>query len=473
MLGDSGTGDANALAVRDAYEAYAGTTHTNLWLMLGDNAYPSGTDAQYQTKLFDIYVSMLRKSALWPTLGNHDLASANSSTETGPYFDIFTLPTAAEAGGFGSGTEAYYSFDHANIHFIVLDSLGTDRSPGGAMLTWLEQDLEATLQDWIVAFWHHPPYSKGSHNSDTELPLVEMRQNVVPILDAHGVDLTLSGHSHSYERSWLVTGFHATPTTVPGSGTILDGGDGRPGGDGAYLKSFAPHDGTVHTVAGSSGRISGGALDHPLMAVSRNLHGSVVLDVHSNRLDAVFLRSNGVVEDSYTIIKDCDDGDDDGEGICNDVDNCVDDPNPDQADGDGDTVGDVCDDGPADPNSCRDLDTDGCDDCSSGTDDPANDGPDADVDGVCNGGDNCYGVPNPGQENHDGDAQGDGCDLDDDNDGVPDGLDDPARLDETICGDVDADGCDDVQCDCSSGIGRLPDSLPDDDGADLDWRRVV
>ena len=38
------------------------------------------------------------------------------------------------------------------------------------MLTWLEADLADTTQEWIVAYWHHPPYSKGnhSHNSDTE-----------------------------------------------------------------------------------------------------------------------------------------------------------------------------------------------------------------------------------------------------------------------------------------------------------------
>ena len=34
-----------------------------------------------------------------------------------------------------------------------------------------------SLQDWIVAYWHHPPYSKGSHDSDTESRMIEMREN--------------------------------------------------------------------------------------------------------------------------------------------------------------------------------------------------------------------------------------------------------------------------------------------------------
>ncbi|NJN00766.1 MAG: metallophosphoesterase [Aquincola sp.] len=85
VIGDSGTGDQNARAVRDAYRAYAGATYTNLWLMLGDNAYSSGTDAQYQSAVFDIYPDLLRQSVLWPTLGNHDAVTAESANQT-PFF---------------------------------------------------------------------------------------------------------------------------------------------------------------------------------------------------------------------------------------------------------------------------------------------------------------------------------------------------------------------------------------------------
>ena len=114
----------------------------------------------------------------------------------------------------------------------MLESHGIDRSPAGAMMTWLEQDLAATAQDWIVAFWHHPPYSKGGHDSDVEVELLQMRENAVPILDDYGVDLTLTGHSHSYERSFLIDGHYGDSATFSGSMKI-DGGDGAPSGDGA------------------------------------------------------------------------------------------------------------------------------------------------------------------------------------------------------------------------------------------------
>jgi hypothetical protein len=306
ILGDSGAANSDARDVRDAYYAYPGAANTNLWLMLGDNAYEDGTDAEYQAAVFDMYPTMLRRSVLWPTIGNHDTAHLTTVPPTLPYFAMFSLPTAGEAGGIPSGTEKYYSFDYANIHFVCLDSMTSDRSVTGPMLTWLENDLAATTQEWIIAFWHHPPYSKGSHDSDWEDELIEMRANALPILEDYGVDLVLSGHSHSYERSYLIDSHYGTSNTLISS-MIKDGGSGRPAETGAYSKptsGTAPHEGAVYAVAGSSSIVQNdGTFDHPAMFISLTEFGSMVLDVNGGQLDAKFLRENGVVADSFTIIK--------------------------------------------------------------------------------------------------------------------------------------------------------------------------
>ena len=185
VIGDSGPRNVNAAQVRDAFLSWNGTHPIDLWLMLGDNAYQDGTDAEYQTAVFNMYPSVLRSSVLWPTLGNHDGRTADSATQTGPYYDIFTLPRAAEAGGVASGTEAYYSFDWGNVHFVVLDSFESDRVPPSPMLDWLEDDLLATTADWIVAYFHHPPYTHGSHNSDNDIESRDLRQHTLPRLEAH------------------------------------------------------------------------------------------------------------------------------------------------------------------------------------------------------------------------------------------------------------------------------------------------
>ena len=303
-IGDAGTGSSVQTAVYNAYLAAAGSTYTNLWLMLGDNAYDSGTDAEYSTRLFAVYGTLLKQSPLWPTIGNHDAISADSATQSGPYYQQFTMPRNAEAGGVASGTKAYYSFNHANIHFIVLDSQATSRATNGAMMNWLKADLQADNSDWVIAYWHHPPYSKGSHDSDSSSNLIEMRENFLPVLEAHGVDLVLSGHSHSYERSYLIDGHYGKSATF-GASHKIDGGNGRTDGTGAYAKSAGstPHEGAVYSVVGSSGQISGGTLNHPAMFISLNEAGSMVLDVNGQTLNAKFLGSNGVERDHFTIVK--------------------------------------------------------------------------------------------------------------------------------------------------------------------------
>lgn len=172
------------------------------------------------------------------------------------------------------------------------------------MATWLEMDLASTMQPWVIAFWHHPPYSKGTHDSDDLLDsggrLVAMREVFVPILEAGGVDLVFSGHSHTYERSFLIDGHHGDTTTWDPQ-FLMDGGDGIEIGDGAYAKDTAGHRGAVFTVAGTASRTGTGTLDHPAMYLSLATLGSVVLDVSDTRLDLRFLDVNGVVLDHCTL----------------------------------------------------------------------------------------------------------------------------------------------------------------------------
>ncbi|HEX8618570.1 MAG TPA: fibronectin type III domain-containing protein [Thermoanaerobaculia bacterium] len=303
VLGDSGSGTSGARAVRNAYYSYSTPAATNLWLMLGDNAYENGTDAEYQVAVFDMYPEMLRGSVLWPTIGNHETRAVGTNYGSMAYYGNFTLPTKGEAGGVPSGTKAYYSFDYGTVHFICLDSMTSDRSPNGPMLTWLRDDLASTSQPWVIAFWHHPPYSKGSHDSDVEGELIEMRENALPILEAAGVDLVLAGHSHAYERSYLLDGHYGYSNTLTSSMKV-DGTDGNTRGGGAYQKpGLNSHEGAVYVVSGSGAMASGGPLNHPAMYISLNNLGSLVLDVRGNTLSAKFLRETGLVADSFQIEK--------------------------------------------------------------------------------------------------------------------------------------------------------------------------
>jgi acid phosphatase type 7 len=311
FLGDAGTKNDVQRAVRDQYYKFTGTRGTDLTILLGDNAYPDGTDTDYQKGIFDMYADHLRNVPLWSCLGNHDGKTANSITQSGVYYDVFTFPTRAQAGGVPSGTEAYYSWDYANIHFISIDSHDSERTTEGAMAQWLQADLAATKRDWIVAFFHHPTYTKGTHNSDTEKALIEMRQVFLPILENGGVDLVVTGHSHVYERSPLIDGHYGKSETFDAASHVKQKGDGRKDGTGIYRKprTRAPHAGEISIVTGSAGHAAPAdkgpkwGLNHPVFFVALNEAGSSVLDVDGLKLEWTFINDKGEKRDWFAMVK--------------------------------------------------------------------------------------------------------------------------------------------------------------------------
>ena len=362
VIGDSGqcavdtAGCQDAMDVMDEYFQWTeenDNRFADIILMLGDNAYNNGTDSEYTRGLFESFGKALRNHVLWPVPGNHEFGASDSPSQSGPYYEAFTLPKAAQAGGVASGTEAYYSFDYGNVHFVALDSHDTDRTAppnsttnicpmdgtAGAMYSWLCEDLAATTQDFVFAFWHHPPYTKGSHDSDAEGQLFEMREKYVPVLEYHGTDVNLTGHSHSYERSALIDGHYGVSSTYNAATHAKDASAGRPD-NGGYTKDAGANQGTIYSVVGSSSKTTGTLTSHPIMVSWRYIEGSAVIDIQGSQLDGHFIDRNGNVLDEYRLTKNVDG---DGDGLLDVEDNCPAVPNEDQTDTDSDGEGDACD----------------------------------------------------------------------------------------------------------------------------------
>lgn len=305
VVGDSGTGGKEQTAVHQAMVDFTKAEGRPIdhYLHVGDMAYSDGTDPEFQDHFFEPYQTTLRHTVCWPAMGNHEGHTSRGISGFGPYYDAYVVPTRAEVGGVPSGTEAYYSFDIADTHFVCLDSHDLDRSPDTAMARWLRADLAQANAKWLIAFWHHPPYTKGSHDSDRERQLVEMRETFMPILESAGVDITLTGHSHIYERSMLMDGAYATPTAA--EGVILDDGDGDPNGDGAYRKSVGlnPNEGSVSIVSGHGGAGLGREGTMPVMRQIILEHGSLILDIQGDTLTGSMLNLQGEVRDVFSIVK--------------------------------------------------------------------------------------------------------------------------------------------------------------------------
>ena len=150
----------------------------------GDNAYPSGTFAQFQNCYGPTWGRHYARTR--PSVGNHDYRTSGASG----YYRYF----GAAAGPSGQG---YYSYNLGDWHIVVLNSMCqtiggcSARSP---QAQWLRGDLAANPRRCTLAYWHHPVFTSGEHGNDPRM------RPTFQILYDNNADLVINGHDHDYER---------------------------------------------------------------------------------------------------------------------------------------------------------------------------------------------------------------------------------------------------------------------------------
>ena len=150
----------------------------------GDNAYPNGSDANFEDCYDPTWGRHLDRTR--PAPGNHDWETKDLNGYLAYFGD-----GAAPAG------VSWYSYDLGAWHVIVLDSdcgVVGGCLPDSPQGRWLAADLEASAARCTLAIWHHPRFSSGEHGNDT---------SVWPLWDAlyrAGADVVVNGHDHDYER---------------------------------------------------------------------------------------------------------------------------------------------------------------------------------------------------------------------------------------------------------------------------------
>jgi alkaline phosphatase len=182
-----GAGDIATCAARDD-EATAALVETipGFVFTLGDNAYESGTAAQFRD-CYDPSWGRFLDRTRFAVIGNHD-----DLTDDGAPAKAYFGSAATRDG------VTWFSEDVGTWHVIVLDSnceqLKGGCGAGSAQLEWLRADLAASSARCTLALWHQPRFSSGFHGNDP---------SVAPFWDAlyaAGADLVLNGHDHDYER---------------------------------------------------------------------------------------------------------------------------------------------------------------------------------------------------------------------------------------------------------------------------------
>ncbi len=324
LLGDSGEnrprrGDIEtakarpisaALSVRNGFRRFQKNAPADAIILLGDNAYAYGTDAEYQSSFFQVYADELARTPLWPCVGNHDMDDA--------YRYLFSVNSEGKAGGVPSRNPYYYSVDIANVHVVVLDpwtqwlqvTSDVDHVPWQKQLAWFKQDLAATRQQWIVIVNHFPVYCDGNYNSDDNAPLVKLREMLVPLVEEYGADLFVAGHDHTYQRSFLIDGHHGPSGTFDPAIHVKAQGDGRKE---PLVKKRGAHGGTMYIVSGTAGGTRpDGRFAHPAMIPFPHegghrkgiaIPGSLVLEVDGLVLRGWQVGTEGQVLDQFTIRK--------------------------------------------------------------------------------------------------------------------------------------------------------------------------
>ncbi len=243
IMGDGGENgtqtDHGYEEVISSFENYTNTSDIDLIMLLGDNAYNlshtpqnstacseietcigdycevDGNDYSYQDALFTPFQEILKNLLVWPAIGNHEIDYHLSGNDDNPLFsniyDFFNIFSFIEEN------KGYYSYDYGDIHFICLNSEIDDEifiNEIEEMKSWLQIDLQNSLANWNIVYFHHPIHSAGERSrrhtllSDVEGDMETMILEIAPVLDEYDVDLVLSGHNHHYERSFLVDGHY-------------------------------------------------------------------------------------------------------------------------------------------------------------------------------------------------------------------------------------------------------------------------
>ncbi|MFC2116830.1 metallophosphoesterase [Bacteroidota bacterium] len=282
--------------------------HSDLVLSLGDQT-ENDTQDELQKTYFDLLEGVLLNSPLFTIQGNHDNYDGFVN-----YRKTFTLPANGESGGYPSNNQDYYSFDFGNIHVVGLSTEIDDID--GTQLTWLKNDLQNIDQektDWLIACLHRPFHSGGYHPTDASGTAQKQRTYWLKELEDYGVDVILQGHNAIYERSYLIDNLIGKTTDLTVE-NIIDDGNGREDGDGAYYKGsgLSPHHGTIFIEVAPGGNSVKNNANYPIFAYAfsgSSIEGSVVIDVDgASRMDVHFLCNTpdadvNYVWDYFTIIK--------------------------------------------------------------------------------------------------------------------------------------------------------------------------
>lgn len=163
------------------------------------------------------------------TVGNHDSLSSN-------YTYHFNNPNASELGSTYAGGDYYFSY--GNALFIMLNTNNTNAAEHKQLIE--EACASDTDAKWRIVTLHQDIYGSGEHSNEPEI--VELRYSLTPIFEENNIDVVLTGHDHTYSRSYIMKNAEISKAEWDSNAIDSDLFEGVTDGDITDEESLAKYD---------------------------------------------------------------------------------------------------------------------------------------------------------------------------------------------------------------------------------------
>ena len=167
-------------------------------LSAGDQINQSGATSSDDLKTREseyagyFYPEAFRSLPVASTIGNHDTAGVD-------YTNHFNNPNISDNLGATEAGSDYY-FSYGDVLFISLNSNNRNQEEHRQLMNKaVESNPDAK---WRVVIFHSDIYGSGEPHADTDA--ATNRIIFAPLMDEFDVDICLTGHDHTYSRSYMI-----------------------------------------------------------------------------------------------------------------------------------------------------------------------------------------------------------------------------------------------------------------------------
>ena len=154
------------------------------FLIGGGDQVESGGDCYFWSRLYDL--PLMKEVPYMAVTGNHEFTGLQSYLGVdGRFYTSMVNNPKNGVDTYGEYSEVSCFYKYNDTLFVQLCSSGKERN---TQVEWLDKVLTENTAQFVIVIVHYPVVSNATDNFNT----------LIPVLDKHGVDLVLYGHTHTF-----------------------------------------------------------------------------------------------------------------------------------------------------------------------------------------------------------------------------------------------------------------------------------